>query len=335
VSQAEVPPALQNLLTIVVGYAWPDGDTGVLRSDANAWRRAAAELTEITGSSDNLASYALSGIQGATATAFATRYQSLFHGDPAFGTVMAHICQELAAALDALAQQIEFTRILIIELLVTLLIQLMFDAVIAFLSGGIISGLTAARIAATRAACLVVVRKAILELVRYQISQTLLQLVLTLTAQGLQIAKGTRNSVNSREIANSGINGLTGGTAGALAGGAGRGAVQLSGTALSWELSGTPLAEISAHIVRPNMNSAGRAVRQITQFTGEIGLNAGTGVVEATAQDSALTGRVNEDDQGAGALNGVGNGTTRRIGAVLNPGSTGPGALIQCLHPRS
>jgi hypothetical protein len=334
VSYEQVPPEIEDLLLIVCGNEWPDGDTGQLRSDAVAWRSAAKTLASAEQSANHAAMLAESGFNGQAGTAFTDYWNSLTSGNESFMPLLEQVCGELADSLDQVADQIETVRIDIVTSVIILAAELAWDEAMSFFTAGASEAAAAAEIAATRVTILRLVRKAILQLAEHEIKQTMLQFVIDLIAQGIEKVEHPGMHFNIAEAGDAAINGAVGGAVGFGSGmlfkGLGHGISKIDD--LNGGVGRQALARLGEPRAAPGGDDAvgepagGRLNRTRTvagysgRLLGDIALNVAVGPAEAAAQDAALDGgQVSTSDPQAGAMNGIGNGVFGRLSKV-NPG---------------
>ncbi len=298
-----VPPQLQNLLMVVVGNKWPTGDETALRREAAAWREAAHAIRACAQDVAEVHRRVGAGLEGSTREAIDTFLIKLAGkaGDSggAVLPLIARSCEEAADALDALANEIQTLRIVIIGAVAVLFVQLTVDLTVFALFGG--PALAAARITATRVLCLAFLRRAIIHALTRIGESVLAQVGFTLLAQVIQLAQHHRRSLDGAQLRVAAVNGAVGGAVGFGAG-----------------LAGGALARGVSRGARP----AGWGARGqgAAQLVGQGGFGSLAGMAEGAAQDAVfgLSG-----DWVAGAANGSFNGVWGARHTAMNPGNLG------------
>jgi hypothetical protein len=217
-SYEHVPAAVEYLLLIVCGNEWPTGDTGQLRSDAEAWRSVSQGLSTVQQSADSSANLAESGFSGPAGTAFTDYWNSLTTSNQPFIPLLMQVCDELADSLDEAADQIETVRIDITASVIILAAELAWDEAMAFFTAGASMEAAAEEIAITRATILRYVRRAAMQLAEHEIKQSMLQFVIDLIAQGIEKIEHPGRPINWEEAGFAAVNGAVGGAVGFGAG---------------------------------------------------------------------------------------------------------------------
>ncbi len=102
------------------GVRWPQADEEAMRSTAQAWRQAGAQLTSLTKDADGSAGQALSAVSGSTGTAAHQHWQTFVAPDTGHLTSTASGCTEAADRLDHAADEVGAAKVRIVSHLVDL-----------------------------------------------------------------------------------------------------------------------------------------------------------------------------------------------------------------------
>lgn len=215
----QIPEAVQWLVPIVVGADWPEGDEDALRRLAQAWEQAATAIGEVAGDGNAAAQAARSAIQGEAADAFAEYWDRFVAGDEQFLVTLQQACEQLGQGCDETALNIEYTKLSIIAALLVLAAQIaaMAAAAVATL------GASTAGIPIAQAAARITVQLAFQELIKQIALKAAVNVAINVgvdgVIQGLQFARGDRESWDVGNTVDAGISGLMAGVAGGAVGG--------------------------------------------------------------------------------------------------------------------
>ena len=215
----EIPDAVKWLTPIVVGASWPEGDETALRRVADAWEQAAKAVGEAIESGGAAAGAALGCMTGDTADAF-DQYWQKFVGGEAYLPTLEQLCNDLAAGCDSTALNIEYTKLSIIAALIILAAQI--AAMIA--SAVATFGTSTAGIPIAQAATRITVQMIFRELVKQILINVAINVGVDAAIQGLQFAKGDRQTWDLDKTISAAKSGAAAGIAGGLVG-AGSGAL--------------------------------------------------------------------------------------------------------------
>lgn len=303
----EVPGYLQDLLELVVGQRWPDGDEDRLRQVSAAWKQAASDLDGVRQGAGEGVSVLSQAARGPAHDAFSGYWAKTFDdgaaaGDGSGGGAMpalpwaVEFCGMMADACDNMALELETTKDMIIGQLVILFGEIAATTASAFFDFGASEAAVPEEVAVTRGVCGELLDSAvgrILEkILAGALEQALMQGGLDLAIQLKEIAEGNRRTVDWKE------------TGQAAEGGAINGAI---GEALGAGLGA----------------AGGRVAEFAGSGLGKLTVGAVGGGLGAAATDLADTGSVSLSDVTKGALGGA-------AGAGLHLGSeavTGRSAL--------
>ncbi|APU13342.1 MULTISPECIES: hypothetical protein [Actinoalloteichus] len=204
----EIPEWVQWLTPIVVGASWPEGDETALRRLGEGWTSTAAEVGSVAEAAEAAGQAALSTMEGDTADAFREFWGQYVVNDPQFLPKLQELCDELGAACDNAALEVEYTKLSIIAALVMLAASIASMVAAAFVTLGASSAGIPIAQAATRSVVQILFR----ELVR----QLAINLGVDIAIQGSQMLAGNRDSWDTGKTVSAGITGLASGIAGGL-----------------------------------------------------------------------------------------------------------------------
>ena len=220
----------QDLLELLVGERWPNGDEGAMRSLASAWTDAANQLEEIRQTASAAASQVSEYCKGANAESFQSFWSANFDDResswpsgvaPAALPFAVKFCQSMANALNAGANQIETTKDTIMGNIAILVATVAPQIAAGFFDFGATDATALAEIAADRTVIEIILNGAkelITEAVEQAIEQGLMQAELNFAIQFKEVAEGHASSINWSEVEQSGIGGAEGGALGAAFG---------------------------------------------------------------------------------------------------------------------
>jgi hypothetical protein len=309
-SSTEVPPGVQRLLEVLVGYDWPEGNPSDLRYMAGQWGNTAKRLTTVLDSAREGAARVDRAVRGQTQEAFHA-FIAPFVTEGGYLEKLREACLGLAEALESMALQIETLRIIIIELLVILAIEIAAEIAAAPFTFGASVANIAADMAATRAAIVTVVRRAAIGLVSHLAVSVLAQVGVTFLAQFILICQHKRSGFDPHALKAAAVNGTVGGAVGLGMGKVGN----LVKTGAAKSLRDTvPAARFFDGSAPTTWKSAG------TRFGVNAPLDtawgAATGAAEAAAQDAASGA---SGDEVCGAENGALSGLRNAAHTAFNP----------------
>ncbi|HEU5332017.1 MAG TPA: hypothetical protein VFU73_04625 [Actinocrinis sp.] len=301
----EVPGYLQDLLELVVGQKWPDGDEGRLRQIATAWKQAASGLQLVRQDAGDGVTAVTEAAQGPAHDAFMAYWAKTFdNGAPAAegakggGSMPAlpwsvEFCQMMADACDTMALELETTKDMIVGQLVILFGEIAATTASSFLDFGASEAAVPEEVAVSRGICSKLLDSAvgrILEkILAGALEQALLQGGLDMAIQLKEIAEGNRKTVDWRETGQAAESGaINGAVGGALGGGL--------------ELAGGKAATLAASGI------------------GKVAIGAAGGGLGAAATDLVTTGHVSLADVEKGAAGGALGGGLHLGGEHLTEG---------------
>ncbi|WP_158851394.1 WXG100-like domain-containing protein [Saccharothrix deserti] len=209
----EIPGAVEWLVPIVVGADWPEGDETALRRVGVAWEQAAKTVEEVIGDGNAAAQAALGAMEGETAEAFERYWKQYVEGSQ-YLVELQKLCDDLADGCDEAALNIEYTKLSIIAALIILAAQIAMmiaSAVATF-------GTSTAGIPIAQAATRLTVQMIFRELVKQILINVAINVGVDALIQGLQFAKGDRESWDVGKTVEAGVSGLAAGIAGGLVG---------------------------------------------------------------------------------------------------------------------
>ncbi|SEQ80310.1 hypothetical protein [Lentzea albida] len=231
----EMPAEVRWLLPIVVGDSWPEGDETALQRLSEVWKQAATDVDDAMREAEDAVRQAASNMDGEAAEAFKRYWEKFVKGEEATLPKMKDVSEKLATACRNCAMQIEYAKLSIIIALVILAIQIaamIASAVVSF--GASTAGIVPAQLA-TRAGVQIVFRRLVQQLMQ-QVGRNLIgklalqvgievatSVATDLSVQGIQLAKGTRDSLDTSMTLDAAKSGLISGVVGAGVGaGAGK-----------------------------------------------------------------------------------------------------------------
>ncbi|MEU4248508.1 toxin glutamine deamidase domain-containing protein [Amycolatopsis sp. NPDC026612] len=246
----EMPDAVKWLLPIVVGESWPEGDETKLRALRDAWHTASSAIGPVSETGGQAASGIRDNWTGDGADAFAEQWKKFVEGDEAYFKQLADATKALGDSCDQTALDVEYTKYMIIISLIVLAAQIAaMIAAAAVTFGGSTAGIAPAQIA-TRMTVQMLFRQLLEKLAQQgfkQVAKELLEKLLKqglkkigmevlkneainlgmdVGIQGLQMAKGDRQSWDWSKTSDAAISGAVGGVVGAASGSIGRGATE-------------------------------------------------------------------------------------------------------------
>ncbi|WP_191256276.1 WXG100-like domain-containing protein [Amycolatopsis oliviviridis] len=246
----EMPDAVKWLLPIVVGESWPEGDEDKLRELRDAWHNASKAIQPIADTATKGATEVLGGWSGQGAEKFAEAWKKFVEGDEAYFKSLADSSKALGDSCNATALDVEYTKYMIIISLVILAAQIVaMIAAAAVTFGGSTAGIAPAQIA-TRMTVQMIFRQLMQKLAqegfkkvakellekllkeglkkigKEVLQNTAMNLAMDAGIQGLQMAKGDRDSWDFSKTKDSAISGAVDGVVGAGSSSIGKGATK-------------------------------------------------------------------------------------------------------------
>ncbi|WP_410661298.1 toxin glutamine deamidase domain-containing protein [Amycolatopsis sp. lyj-112] len=246
----EMPDAVKWLLPIVVGESWPEGDEDKLRDLRDAWHNASKAVQPIADTATKGATEVLGSWTGEGAEKFAEAWKKFVEGDEAYFKSLADSSQALGDSCNATALDVEYTKYMIIISLVILAAQIIaMIAAAAVTFGGSTAGIAPAQIA-TRMTVQMIFRQLMQKLAqegfkkvakellekllkeglkkigKEVLQNTAMNLAMDAGIQGLQMAKGDRDSWDVSKTKDSAISGAVDGVVGAGSSSIGKGATR-------------------------------------------------------------------------------------------------------------
>ncbi|MDX8056017.1 hypothetical protein SK571_42130 [Lentzea sp. BCCO 10_0798] len=223
----EMPAEVRWLIPIVVGDSWPEGDETALQRLAEVWKQAATDVDDAMRAADDAVRQASSNMDGEAAEAFKKYWEKFVKGEEATLPKMKDVSEKLSTACRNCAMQIEYAKLSIIIALVILAIQIavmIASAVASF--GASTAGIVPAQLA-TRAGVQIVFRQLVQQLMQ-QVGRNLIgklalqvgievatSVATDLAVQGIQLAKGTRDTLDTNMTLDAAKSGLISGVVGA------------------------------------------------------------------------------------------------------------------------
>ncbi|MBR7825149.1 hypothetical protein KDK95_02440 [Actinospica sp. MGRD01-02] len=220
----------QDLLELLVGERWPNGDEGAMRSLASAWTDAASQLDEIRQTASAAAQRVGEYCQGANADALKSFWSANFDDGqtswpagvaPAALPFAVQFCKAMASALTAGANQIETTKDMIMGNIAILVATVTPQIAAGFFDFGATDATAVAEVLADRTvmqALLDGAKDLIVEMVEQAIEQGLMQAELAFVIQFKEVMEGHAGSIDWGQVEQAGISGAEGGAMGAAFG---------------------------------------------------------------------------------------------------------------------
>lgn len=217
----------QDLLQLVVGERWPNGDEGAMRALASVWTDAATELEQTAQQADSAAKSIESSYQGAAGDAFQSYWSAnLDDGQtswpagatPAALPWAAQFCKSMAQALNDGANQLETTKDTIMGNIAILVATITPQIIAGFVDFGATDATAAAEVGAERLtmqAFLDGVKEFLLHVVEMALEQGLQQAELSFVIQAKEWAEGHTNGIDWKSVGMAGQQGAEGGALGA------------------------------------------------------------------------------------------------------------------------
>ncbi|HET9170659.1 MAG TPA: hypothetical protein VFN97_14560 [Actinospica sp.] len=217
----------QDLLELLVGERWPNGDEGAMRSLASAWSDAATQLDEIRQTASSAAQQVGEYCQGANADAFQAFWSANFDDGqtswpsgvaPAALPFAVQFCKAMASALTAGANQIETTKDMIMGNIAILVATVTPQIAAGFFDFGATDATAVAEVLADRTvmqALLDGAKDLIVEMVEQAIEQGLMQAELAFVIQFKEVMEGHAGSIDWGQVGQAGLSGAEGGALGA------------------------------------------------------------------------------------------------------------------------
>ena len=216
----------QDLLELVVGERWPNGDEGAMRSLASAWDDAATQLDAVRQRATAAANAAAESCQGANGSTFSSFWSANFDDGktswpsgtaPAALPFAVQFCKAMGQALNAGANQIETTKDTIMGNIAILVATVAPQIAAGFFDFGATDATAIAEIAADRTTMQVILdgaKELIVEVVKQAIEQGLQQAELNFVIQLKEVAEGHASSIDWKQVGSSGLSGAEGGALG-------------------------------------------------------------------------------------------------------------------------
>lgn len=212
----EIPGEVSWLFPIVVGASWPEGDETALRRVAEAWTQCGVDIEGVISETEGAVRSALGTMKGDTHDAFEKFMKDFCNGDAGHLPELKKLCEALGEGADNAALEIEYTKYSIIAALIILAAQI--AAMIA--SAVATFGASTAGIPIAQAATQLTVRTFFQQLLTKIGQQILLNVAINVgvdgAIQGLQFAKGDRQSWDWSNTGNAAVSGVAAGLAGGL-----------------------------------------------------------------------------------------------------------------------
>ncbi len=324
----EMPDAVKWLLPIVVGESWPEGDEDKLRELRDAWHNASKAVQPIADTATKGATEVLGGWTGEGAEKFAEAWKKFVEGDEAYFKSLADSSKALGDSCNATALDVEYTKYMIIISLVILAAQIIaMLAAAAVTFGGSTAGIAPAQIA-TRMTVQMIFRQLMQKLAqegfkkvakellekllkeglkkigKEVLQNTAMNLAMDAGIQGLQMAKGDRDSWDSSKTKDSAISGAVDGVVGAGSSSIGKGATK----GLSDSVGGQIVDSAARGAVRGAAEGVASTVGQATV----------TGDLDKLSAKDVLMGA------SGGAVGGGVDGAKSQIGDIRAANTPGP-----------
>jgi hypothetical protein len=297
-----LPQGVEILLEALVGNEWPEGNDGDLRSMATAWNDLAVHIRGIEAQAQTGVALVGQGIDGPVLQSFNTTVGPIV-SEGGYLSGLVPICTGLADALDAMAQEIQILRDIIIELVSLLAAQLALDLALAVFTGGASMAEAAVETAETRVAIATVIRRCIVRVISHFAGSEFTQLGTTIFTELV-----VQHHLDGSQIRTAAENGAIGGAIGLGMGNLG-GLVKAGAGELA-DLDA--LTRLSAKIPDNVQTRASQAA----ELAFDVGWGAASGTAEAAGQDVAAG---SFGDEKAGALNGGLGGVLDRSHSFFNP----------------
>ncbi|KFZ83541.1 NAD:arginine ADP-ribosyltransferase [Amycolatopsis sp. MJM2582] len=326
----EMPDAVKWLLPIVVGESWPEGDEDKLRELRDAWHNASKAIQPIADTATKGATEVLGGWSGQGAEKFAEAWKKFVEGDEAYFKSLADSSKALGDSCNATALDVEYTKYMIIISLVILAAQIVaMIAAAAVTFGGSTAGIAPAQIA-TRMTVQMIFRQLMQKLAqegfkkvakellekllkeglkkigKEVLQNTAMNLAMDAGIQGLQMAKGDRDSWDFSKTKDSAISGAVDGVVGAGSSSIGKGATK--------GLSDSVGGQIVDSAARGAVRGAAEGVAST------VGQAAVTGDLDKLSAKDVLMGA------SGGAVGGGVDGAKSQIGDIKAANTPGPAA---------
>lgn len=217
----------QDLLQLLVGERWPNGDEGAMRSLATAWSQAAEQINEIRQTATAAAKQVQQYCQGENGESFQSYWSASFDDGqsswpagqaPAALPFAEVFCQSMSQALNSGANQIETTKDTIMGNIAILVATVAPQIAAGFFDFGATDATAAAEIAADRTAMEVLLdgaKELIGEVVKQAFEQGLQQAELNFLIQVKEVAEGHASGIDWKQVGSSGLSGAEGGALGA------------------------------------------------------------------------------------------------------------------------
>jgi ppGpp synthetase/RelA/SpoT-type nucleotidyltranferase len=255
----------QDLLELVVGEKWPDGDEGAMRQLANAWTTAATALAEVQRTADSAAKAVARYRQGAAAESFQAFWSSNFDDGqtswpkgsaPAALPFAVQFCRAMATTLNNGATQIETTKDTIIGNVTILVATVAPQLVAGFFDLGATDATAVAEVTAERTATEIFlqgVKELLVHLAEQALEQGLQQAELNFVIQAKEWAEGETDGISWKQVGASGLGGVEGGALGA---GFGKGIGSLGGKVFGDAFGDSAAGRITTGVMSGQLTNA-------------------------------------------------------------------------------
>ncbi|MFC7344277.1 hypothetical protein [Saccharopolyspora griseoalba] len=211
----EIPGEVSWLFPIVVGANWPEGDEDAMRRVAEAWTQCGVDVGEVLSETEGAVQAALATMQGQTHDAF-EKFMKDFTSGEGHLPELQKLCEALGEGADKAALEVEYTKLSIIAALIILAAQIaaMIASAVATL------GASTAGVPIAQAATQLTVRTFFQQLLTKIAEQVVVNVAINVgvdaAIQGVQFAKGDRQSWDGSNTGNAAVSGVAAGLAGGL-----------------------------------------------------------------------------------------------------------------------
>ncbi|OLR93339.1 scabin-related ADP-ribosyltransferase [Actinokineospora bangkokensis] len=195
-----VSDEVRTMFHVLTGEEWPDADESALRALADAWDRAAAQLSgELTPELLRAIATIRSTFTGDAEQAFADRMAPFAEGGSGSHLANAEAqFRQLAKFLRELALDVEYVKLVSIITLITLIAEMAWAIAMAFWTSGASMVWLAARVAIVRFLLQSLLGRLLIKAVQAQVFGILFQVAIDALAQTIQFGMGTRTTWNTK-----------------------------------------------------------------------------------------------------------------------------------------
>lgn len=320
----EIPGALEWLAENVVGANWPEGDETALRRLGEAWQQAGVDVGEVIEQGEAAASALLATMQGQAAEAFNQYWGQFTREGEQYLVKLQQLCDELGASCGNTALEIEYTKLTTIAALVALAAEIAALTAAAFGTFGASTAGIPVAMAATRTAVAMLFRQLIAAILR----ELAITVGTDVAIQGLQVARGDRDSWDRFKTGQAAVSGAISGTVSGGFGAIPQGTSRSFGDAFAQGAARGGAEGVTATAAEAAVTGRDISAGDLTRGATSGAVSGGIG--GATRRAEGLSGLADQSTPGSAPTAGETGG-----GSAGAPASRGPGPAPDVSHSGS